>query len=116
MDRRIAKLIKLEDSDNNNADVSQDVVVYDSYVEDLTPGELVQVQGEMFVERKPGSGKSTKMDNVLHANSIKYLKKKEITITETDIENFHRWIELSNRESRQGTQASRAIQAMVNAA
>ena len=57
MDRRIAKLIKLEDADNHNADVSQDVVVYDQDVEDLTPGELVQVEGEMFVERKPGSGR-----------------------------------------------------------
>jgi DNA replicative helicase MCM subunit Mcm2 (Cdc46/Mcm family) len=98
MDRRIAKLIKLEDAENHNADISQDVVVYDSDVEDLTPGELVQVEGEMFVERKPGSSKSTKMDNVVHASSIKYLKKKEVTISQTDVKNFHRWIELSDKE------------------
>ena len=50
-------MIKLEDPDNHNEDVSQDIVVYDKDVENLTPGELYQVDGEIFVERKPGSGK-----------------------------------------------------------
>ena len=51
-----------------------------------------------------GVATSTKMNNVLHASSIKYLKKKEITITETDIENFHRWIEVSNKEYKKDLQ------------
>lgn len=95
MERRIARLFVLDDIDNPNANARQQVIVYDDMVENLTPGESVQVEGEIFVERKAGSSKSSKMDNVLHANSIKYLKKKDVVITDdgrvsTDGRNCHK--------------------------
>ena len=100
MERKIARLIKLEDSEHttDNADISQDVILYDDMVENLTHGELVQIEGNVFVERRPGSAKNSKMDNKIHATSIKYLKKKEIIIEPEDIEHFKRWIEISNLE------------------
>ena len=98
MERRIARLFILDDVDNPNANVRQQVIVYDDMVENLTPGELVQVEGEMFVERKAGSNKNSKMDNVLHSNSIKYLKKKDVVITDDDIKNIYRWKEVSQKE------------------
>lgn len=91
MERRIARLFVLDDTDNPNANVHQQVIVYDDMVQTLTPGEIYLVEGEMHVERKAGSNKNSKMDNVLHATSIKYLKKKDIVVTESDIKKFYEW-------------------------
>jgi hypothetical protein len=98
MEQRTARLLILDDVHNPNANVRQQVIVYDNMVENLTPGELVQVEGEMHVERKAGSNKNSKMDNVLHATSIKYLKKKEVVVTECDIKNFYNWKKVSQKE------------------
>ena len=97
MDRRIARLFILDDVDNPNANVRQQVIVYDDMVEDLTPGALLQVGGEMSVERKAASGKNTKMDNVLHATSLKYLNKTEVVPTDDDIKNFYKWKQLCDK-------------------
>jgi len=98
MERRIARLVILDDADNPNANAHQQVILYDDMVQDLAPGELVQVEGEMHVERKAGSNKNSKMDNVLHAISIKCLKKKEVVITDYDKKTFYKWKEVSQKE------------------
>jgi DNA replicative helicase MCM subunit Mcm2 (Cdc46/Mcm family) len=94
---RRAKLIKLQDVDNRTDNARQDVVLYDDWVDNLVYSEIVQVEGTMHVERKPGSAKNSMMDNILHASSIKYLKRKEVVITPKDKEIFYEWKEECDR-------------------
>lgn len=94
---RRAKQIRLQDIDNRTDNARQDVILYDDMVEDLSYNEIVEVEGSMFVERKPGSSKTSMMDNILHATCIKYREDKKITITEEDKILFYRWKEICDK-------------------
>jgi hypothetical protein len=96
MERRIAKLVILDDANNSSSNVHQHVILYDDMVENVTPGD-VEIGGEMFVEMRAGSNKNSKMDNVLHATSIRYLKKREVVNTPEDIRNFYKWKQLCDK-------------------
>ncbi len=90
---RRAKLIQLQDIDNRTDNARQDVILYDNMVDNLEYNEIIQVEGKMFVERRPGASKNSMMDNRLHASSVVYLKKKDVIITEDDVKLFHKWKE-----------------------
>jgi DNA replicative helicase MCM subunit Mcm2 (Cdc46/Mcm family) len=91
MDFRRAKLIRLQDVDNRMDNARQDVILYDDMVDNLQYNEVVQVEGNMYVQRKPGASKNSMMDTILHATSIKYLKRPDVIVTEEDIQLFHKW-------------------------
>jgi MCM P-loop domain/MCM AAA-lid domain len=89
-----AKSIQLEDTETLDENERLDVILYDDMVNKVIAGETVYVTGNMRVEDKKGGGnsKSKKKITVLHATSIKYLHRKEVLVTERDIETFHKFI------------------------
>jgi replicative DNA helicase Mcm len=83
-------------SDNYNID-RLDVIIYENAAKNVIAGEIVQVEGKLYVERKIESkNKSKKLVNVLHGNEIIYLNRESIIITQKDIENFQRWNKICN--------------------
>jgi DNA replicative helicase MCM subunit Mcm2 (Cdc46/Mcm family) len=89
---RDAKSIQLEDTENLDEYERLDVTLYDEMVKKVAAGEILQVRGDMRVEDKKGNSRSKRKTNVLHATSIKYLHRKEVVVTEKDIEAFRRFI------------------------
>ena len=83
-------------SDNYNND-RLDVILYESAAKNVIAGEIVQIEGKIYVERKvEGGNKAKKLVNILHGNKITYLNRERIVITSKDIENFQRWIKICN--------------------
>jgi len=83
-------------SDNYNND-RLDIILYENAAQNVIAGEIVQVEGKIYVERKVESGnKGKKLVNVLHGNKIFYLNREKIVITQKDIENFQRWEKICN--------------------
>ena len=90
LEYRDAKAIQLEDTENPDENERLDVVLYDDMISNVLAGEVVEISGEMSIESKRGY-KSKKKTTVLHAESIKYLNRKELVITDDDISNFHKF-------------------------
>lgn len=85
-----AKSIQLEDTERPDENERLDVVLYDDMISNVLAGEVVEITGINRIENRRGS-KSKKKTTVLHADSIKYLNRKELVITETDIQNFRKF-------------------------
>ncbi len=83
-----AKSIQLEDTERPDENERLDVVLYDDMILNVLAGEVVEISGFITIESKRGSSKSKKKFTVLHAESIKYLNRKELVITNSDIDNF----------------------------
>lgn len=89
---RNAKSIQLEDTEKLDENERLDVVLYDKMIDNVVAGETVKIVGNMRIEDKKANGKSKKKYNVLHAESIEYLNRKEILVTDKDIESFEKFI------------------------
>jgi hypothetical protein len=89
-----AKSIQLEDTETLNENDRLDVVLYDDMTNNVTAGETVQITGNMKIEEK--NKKSKKRFNVLHATSIEYLNRKEVSVTEEDIKSFQKFVTYPN--------------------
>jgi DNA replicative helicase MCM subunit Mcm2 (Cdc46/Mcm family) len=87
-----AKSIKLEDIDKMDYNERLDVLLYNDMVNNVVVGETVKITGNMRVEDKKPNSKSKKKFNVLHANSITYLNRKEVFVTEEDKEIFKKFV------------------------
>jgi len=61
-------------------------------VSKVVAGERVVVTGNMHVEDRRGNSKSKRKTTVLHAISIKYLHRKEVFVTDKDIETFQKFV------------------------
>lgn len=94
LEYRRAKLVRLQDVDNRTDNARQDVILYDEMVDNLAYNEIVQIEGNMYVQRKPGSSKNSMMDTILHATMLKYLKRPDVIVTDKDIELFYKWKEV----------------------
>ena len=90
-----AKSIQLEDTERPDENERLDVVLYDHMISNVLAGEVVEITGINRIESKRGS-KSKKKTTVLHAESIKYLNRKELVITDDDITNFQKFAKLPN--------------------
>ncbi len=88
-----AKSIQLEDTERPDENERLDVVLYDDDISNVLAGEVVEIRGVNRVQNKRGS-KSKKKTTVLHAEFIKYLNRKELVITDTDIQNFQKFAKL----------------------
>jgi DNA replicative helicase MCM subunit Mcm2 (Cdc46/Mcm family) len=98
---RNARTIQLEDVDKNAEENNIDrleVVTYDDACAHVIPGEVVNITGDLYIQRKlDGGGKGKKLASVLHSNEIKYKNKEEIVVTPRDIEIFHKHKQICNR-------------------
>ena len=94
-----AKSIQLEDTERPDENERLDVVLYDDDITNVLAGEVVVVKGVNKVENKRGS-KTRKKTTVLHAEFIKYLHRKELVITDIDIQSFKEFAKLPNLVER----------------
>jgi len=88
---RNAKSILLEDTEKLDENERLDVVLYDDKIDNVAAGEIVQIAGKISIEVKKPNNKSKKKYNVLHAKSITYLNRKEILVTDRNIESFEKF-------------------------
>ena len=89
-----AKSIQLEDTKTLDDNERLDAMLYDDMINNVVAGETVKITGNMRIEDKKANGKSKKKFNVLHATSIEYTNRKEILVTDRDIEAFQRFVSL----------------------
>jgi DNA replicative helicase MCM subunit Mcm2 (Cdc46/Mcm family) len=89
---RNAKSIQLEDIENLDDNEKLDVILFDEMIDKVIAGEVIEVTGNMCIVDKKNNSKSKKKTNVLHAISIKYLNRKEVLVTERDIESFDKFV------------------------
>ena len=90
-----AKSIQLEDTERPDENERLDVGRYDDMISNVLAGEVVEITGINRIQSKTGS-KSKKKTTVLYAESIKYLNRKELVITDDDITNFQKFAKLPN--------------------
>ncbi len=83
---RDARFIQLEDVEKLDENERLDVILYDDLIENVVPGEVVQIGGNILIENK--SRKSIKKIVVVHATSIEYVNRKDLVITSKHIEAF----------------------------
>jgi MoxR-like ATPase len=88
---RNARSIQLGDNEKLENTERLDTILFDDMIDNVHYGELVEVEGDIKLEDKKNNKKSNKKYNILHATSIKYLNKKEVSITDDDIESFKKF-------------------------
>lgn len=96
-----AKILQLDDIDTIEEKFDRlDVIMYDDASEKIIDGEIVEIEGYLRTQKKIGSSRvsdSSKLVNTLHSDKpIVYRNKKEIKITQKDIDNFYRWKTICN--------------------
>lgn len=97
-----AKIIQLQDPDTNIELELLDVFVYGKNTLHIGAGEIVRIKGKFNIQ--PNSGvRNKRLFTVLHANftgedpdSVIYEQRQTFTITNRDIESFHKFVELPN--------------------
>jgi DNA replicative helicase MCM subunit Mcm2 (Cdc46/Mcm family) len=88
-----AKSIQLEDTEKLDENERLDVILYDHMINNVRPGEVAMVTGNIYIQDMKGSP-NKKKSSVLHATNIKYLNRKEVAITEKDIKSFYKFAKL----------------------
>ena len=63
-------------------------------IENVVAGEIVEIEGDIRIENKSNIKKSNKRTVVVHAESIRYVNRKDLVITSKDIEGFERFAKL----------------------
>ena len=94
---RDAKFVQLEDTEKTDENERLDVIAYDNLTTGLVAGEVVEMTGSIRVQRKAENSKSKKLVNVLHAKSIDYVNRVNVTVTNNDIKNFFKWKDICER-------------------
>lgn len=92
---RNARAIQLEDADESIEGISEnidrlEVVLYDNASLHVIPGEIVDIVGDIYIQRKSDSRSNKKLVNVLHCSEIRYRNKEKVVITPKDIEIFYK--------------------------
>ena len=91
-----AKFIELEDTEKLNENERLAAILYDDLIQNVIAGEIVDIEGRMLIENKNNNKYSKKKIGVLHAESIRYVNRKELLITPRDIEAFERFAAYPN--------------------
>ncbi|MDP9197332.1 MAG: AAA family ATPase [Thermoproteota archaeon] len=97
---RDAKSIQLEDIQKPEDNERLDVILYDHMINSVMAGEVVEIAGTIVIENKKENRKSKKKVNVLHAESIKYINRKELVIRPEDTIAFEKFAKLPNTVGR----------------
>lgn len=109
-----ARTIQLENVDKNAEEDNIDrleAVMYDDASAQVVAGEVVNIVGDLYIQRKlDGGGKGKKLAGVLHSNEIKYRNKEEIVVTQRDIEIFHKHKQICDRAYTRELEAIRRNQ------
>jgi MCM P-loop domain len=92
-----AKSIQLEDTEKPEENERLDVILYDGMISSVQAGEVVEIYGLMKIESKV---RSKKLINILHSESIRYLNRKELVISDTDKASFHRFVAMKDLVER----------------
>lgn len=77
------QIVDIDKTDNYN---SLDVILYDKTSRNIVAGEVVNITGDIHIQRKGENGKGKKLVNVLHSDSIFYKNKEDTKLTSRDIE------------------------------
>ena len=103
-DYRNAKIIQLDDIDTIEEKFDRlDVILYDDASDWIIDGEIVEIEGIIYTQRgiTKSVNKSNKMVNILHSDKpIIYKNRKEIKITEKDIDNFYKWKQICRQANK----------------
>ena len=100
-----AKVIQLDDIDTIEEKFDRlDVIMYDDASNKILDGEIVEIRGNLWTQKRIGSSgggnsnnKPSKMVNILYSDKpIIYKNKKEIKLNQSDIENFYKWKQICN--------------------
>jgi DNA replicative helicase MCM subunit Mcm2 (Cdc46/Mcm family) len=97
-----------EEDDENNID-RLELVLYDDASSHIIPGEIVDITGNIYIQRKSdsGSGKgSKKLVSVLHSNEVRYKNKEKVVITPKDIETFYKYKRICEEAYRRELEAA----------
>ena len=90
---RDARFIQLEDIEKLDENERLDVILYDDLIENVVAGEIVEIEGEIRVENKNNKN-SKKNCGCTHAESIRYVNRKDLVITTKHIEAFEKFAKL----------------------
>ena len=111
---RNARSIQLEDSDKNDEDSMDrlDVVLLDDAASNVIAGEIVEISGDLHIQRKSEGNNSKsvkKLVTVLYGDKIRYLNKERVIITQKDIEIFHKHKSICEQASRKEAEAAQRL-------
>lgn len=81
------QIVDTDKTDNYNA---LDVILYDEASRNIIAGEVLTATGNIHIQKKGDNGKTKRLVNVLHSNSIYYKNKEETRLTSKDIEIIRR--------------------------
>ena len=82
--------IELQDLESINEIERLSVKVFEENTIDVIAGEVVSITGSLYVIRK-NDNPHNKLETVLFADSLEYLKRSELILTEKDIQNIQDW-------------------------
>lgn len=82
--------VELQDPDKFNEIECLSVHLFEKDTENIVLGETVTILGSLHVVRRNDSANS-KAITVLYANSIEYIEREELTLTEKDIKEIEAW-------------------------
>jgi DNA replicative helicase MCM subunit Mcm2 (Cdc46/Mcm family) len=119
----ISRPIQLEDSDKDvdteegNSTDRLDVVLYDEAASQVIAGEIVDIVGDIYIQRKSDSGSakgnSKKLVNVLHSSEIRYKNRDKVVITQKDIDTFYKHKRICDAAYAKELEASRTNKRIV---
>ncbi len=90
--------LELQDMDAPNEIERLPVKVFENDTHNIAAGEIVNIVGDLHIVRKNDSIKN-KLETVLFADSVDYVKRQELTLTEKDIKEIEDW---KNQQEEQG--------------
>lgn len=82
--------IELQDLESFNEIERLSVKVFEKNTSDIVAGEVVSITGNLHVIRK-NDNPHNKLETVLFAHSLEYLKRSDLILTEKDIQNIQDW-------------------------
>ncbi|HEY9385852.1 MAG TPA: AAA family ATPase [Nitrososphaeraceae archaeon] len=86
------KTIQIQDSESKGELERLDAFLFEKDTENVSAGELVELTGNIHIQKQNGHSKNKKLFSVLHTESIIYEQREELTLTKQDIEAFHRFV------------------------
>lgn len=86
-----AKTIQIQDSEPKGELERLDAFLFEKDTENVRAGELVELIGNIHIQKQNGYSKNKKLFSILHTNSIRYERRQELCLTKSDIEAFHRF-------------------------
>ncbi len=91
--------LELQDMDSLNEIERLPVKVFEKDTHNIAAGEVVNIVGDLHIVRKNDSIKN-KLETVLFADSVDYVKRQELTLIEKDIKEIEQWKNLQEEQGK----------------